>query len=112
MYVCYKLAQVARVMASLVHPAYGGSIHVYIQPPPLLLSARTFNNIGGISVQGARRVLPPLLLSHVKQCTLYSRVNHCRERIFKRGFYVCVVICVQCGLLPKKVYLFYTFDII
>ena len=74
--------------------------------PPLLLSARTFNNIGGISVQGARRVLPPLLLSHVKQCTLNSRVNHCRERIFKRGFYVCVVICVQCGLLPKKVYLF------
>ena len=70
MYVIFS-AQVAWVTASLVHPAYGGSIHAYIHPPPLL-SARTFNNKTGISVQGARTSSPPPLLSHVKQCTLYS----------------------------------------
>ena len=33
-YVRCTFAQIARVTASLVHPAYGGFIHVYIQPPP------------------------------------------------------------------------------
>ena len=33
-YVRCIFTQVARATASLVHLAYGGSIHVYIQPPP------------------------------------------------------------------------------
>ena len=70
-YVRCTFAQVARTTASLVHPAYGGFIHVYIQPPPPfsppLYSTRTVNNNNtqGISVQGGQTSSPPPLLLYM-----------------------------------------------
>ena len=67
-YVRCTFAQIARVTASLVHPAYGGFIHVYIQPPPPppLYSTRTVNNnTQGISVQGGQTSSPPPLLLYM-----------------------------------------------
>ena len=101
MYVRYIFAQVARFTASLVHPAYGGSVHVYIQPP--LSSLFVLSIIHRVSVYRGPRPVPPPPPSpiQVKQCTLYSR-DDCRgRRIYMRGFYT-VCVAFQCGLLPKK----------
>ena len=64
-YVRCTFAQVARATASLVHPAYGGSIHVYIQPPPPPYTRTVNNNTQGISVQGGQTSSPPPLLLYM-----------------------------------------------
>ena len=97
-YVRCTFAQIARVTASLVHPAYGVSIHVYIQPPPLPLLSIVhvlLTTTHRVSVyRGVKPVPPPPSPSiHVKQCTLHSYCNCWRRRIYSTWevFILCVL---------------------